>query len=287
MRLSSAISLSFFVPAALVACKAKPAPTTTSAEVPTASATASATAVYRARPVTDGHAIEVRLDYVGSKRGGTWPIPAAYRGHCGSVTSVPNQSLDVVDATRVNGAVVWLDDIHEGEAAPTADVTQDEKGCVFLPHVMVAPVGAHLILTNSDPANHAIRLDFDGTPPLDGTTKLLAPDGHLPLDVKTEWAGRVARVTCPIHLWMNAYVFFFDHPYFALTKTGVARLEHVPPGTYHLDVWHEALDTKFDDELHASNPTSTRIEVTVGNADVVHAFTLGDDGAITPTAAPR
>jgi hypothetical protein len=237
--------------------------------------------------VPDGHSLEVRVEYVGTKRGGTWAVPAAYRGHCGGVTSVPNQSLDVVDGTHVNGAVVWLDDIHEGDAAPTADVTQDEKGCVFLPHVMAASVGAHLVLTNSDPANHAVRLDFDGAPPVDGTTKLLAPDGRLALDAKPDWAGRVARVTCPIHLWMNAYVFFFDHPYFALTKTGVARLEHVPPGTYHLDVWHEALDTKFDDELHASNPTSARVEVTIANADVVRAFTLGDDGAITPSAAPR
>jgi hypothetical protein len=290
MWLYPARSLLFFAASGLLGCKAKPSATATPAPPEaTAAATPSASAAppYRARPVTDGHAIEIHVDYAGPRRGGAWTVPAEYRAHCGGAASVPNQALDVVDGTLVNGAMVWLDDVREGEPPPTADVTQDERDCLFLPHVMAASVGGKLLLTNSDPANHAVRLDFEGAPALDPTTKLLPPDGRAPLEVLPEWAGRVAHVTCPIHLWMSAWVFFFDHPYFALTKAGVARMENVPPGTYHLDVWHEPLDATFDGELHESAPSLTRVEVTIADADVVRAFTLGEDGALTPREAAR
>jgi hypothetical protein len=39
---------------------------------------------------------------------------------------------------------------------------------------------------------------------------------------------------------MRAFVFVFDHPYFAVTsKTGTFALSDLPPGTYTIEAWHE------------------------------------------------
>jgi hypothetical protein len=38
----------------------------------------------------------------------------------------------------------------------------------------------------------------------------------------------------------RAWIVVFDHPYFAVTEAnGSFRLDSVPPGKYHVRVWHE------------------------------------------------
>jgi len=90
----------------------------------------------------------------------------------------------------------------------------------------------------------------------------------------------VARITCPIHPWMLGWAHFFEHPYFAVTRGGVARIERVPRGTWHLSVWHEALDAKLGDTVVEGEPTRVRFEVTVADRDVVKTLMLREDGTI-------
>jgi hypothetical protein len=231
----------------------------------------------------------VRLTYAG-KTPAPWTIPAAYAPHCGGATQVPHPSLEVGAHGGVNGAIVWLDDIREGEplpadAANARDVVLDQQRCTFAPHVLAMPAGASLRLTNGDPANHVVRLELLGAPAgleADSPTKVLAPHGEDTLATSPAWAGGVARVTCPVHPWMLGWIRFFDHPYFAVTKDGVARIDKVPPGTWHLSVWHEALDAKQGDTVTEGAPTQARFEVKVDRADVTRALTLTlrEDGTI-------
>jgi hypothetical protein len=91
---------------------------------------------------------------------------------------------------------------------------------------------------------------------------------------------------------MSGWMFFFDHPYFAVSAEGVADMRKVPPGHHALVVWHEGIDATFDgkEELHATEPVSIRVPIDVGNADVKVAVTLGDDGSLKvkgPSASPR
>ena len=69
-------------------------------------------------------------------------------------------------------------------------------------------------------------------------------------------------------------------PYFAVTRGGVARIEKVPPGAWHLSVWHEALDAKMGDTVTEGPPLRARFEVTVRDRDVTKTLTLRDDGTI-------
>jgi hypothetical protein len=251
-----------------------PAGSATSPAAPASSST------YRGRPVTDGRAVEVHLAFAGKPRP-AWPVPATFASHCGGATQVPDPSVSTDGKGGVDGAVVWLDDLHEGAPLAPAGAVIEQKGCAFAPHVTAMTAGSRLSLTNDDPANHAARLAFLGVSDDESVVKMIAPHTSAEIEASPAWAGRVGRITCPIHSWMSAWVHFFDHPYFAVTAAGVARLANVPPGTWHLSVWHEATDAKFGDSLTQGPPVTARFEVTVKDRDVVRALRLSDDGRIT------
>src|SRR3954467_10666671 len=65
---------------------------------------------------------------------------------CG--TSKPDESLEVKDSGGKN-AVVWLADPPEPKNFKPPKEKLDQEGCVFLPHVLVAPVGATVDVVNS------------------------------------------------------------------------------------------------------------------------------------------
>ncbi len=49
---------------------------------------------------------------------------------------------------------------------------------------------------------------------------------------------------CDLHPWMSAWIVVADHPHQAVTgPSGAFELPDVPPGTYALEIWHEALGT--------------------------------------------
>jgi hypothetical protein len=264
-----------------------PAPGSVSAAArAAASASASAPASVSAPAVASasaptGPAVEVRLTFDGKPRP-RWPIPSAFAAHCGAAADVPDPSLELDDHGGVSGAVVWLDDVAVRDEPPTrVDTTQDERGCTFLPHVLAMVAGAKLRLTNGDPANHAVRLELFPERASDtAVLKMIPPNGEDAISTSPAWAGRVARVTCPIHPWMLSWVHFFDHRFFAVTRGGVARIEGVPAGAWHLSVWHEALDAKLGETVTEGEPVRGRFDVKVDAKDVLRPLVLHADGVI-------
>jgi hypothetical protein len=48
-------------------------------------------------------------------------------------------------------------------------------------------------------------------------------------------------IECDEHDWMKGYLYVLDHPYSAVTEaTGNYTIRDIPPGTYEIEVWHEA-----------------------------------------------
>jgi hypothetical protein len=237
---------------------------------------------YRVKKVDDGKAIRVRVTFANPRPPPAWPIPRMVQTQCGGADHVSDEALSASPDGGVNGAVVWLDDIHEGNPLPSAAASQDEKRCVFAPHVLALPASGTLTLAIGDPANHAVRFDFEGDDDL-GFMKTLPAGGSIGVPIQQDWAGRVAKLTCPIHLWMWSYALFFEHPYFAVTEGGDARLGGVPAGTYHVTVWHEGTTSTYDSRVKLSAPETARAEVHVGGGDAKIAFVIADDGTIAPS----
>ncbi|MFQ5680414.1 MAG: carboxypeptidase regulatory-like domain-containing protein [Gemmatimonadota bacterium] len=192
---------------------------------------------YRTIEVANGGTIQgtVRFD-------GPAPVPEQVEvtedaATCGEFKQVA--PLRIGSRGGLADAVVSLTDIREGaplpEAAPPPEL--DQRSCSFSPHVLVAPAGSPVRILNSDPIMHNVHtLSFDNRP-----INRSQPAGVRQIEVTFDRPEKV-KARCDVHGWMSAWIVVTDHPYQAVTgPDGSFRLENVPPGTYTLEIWHEAL----------------------------------------------
>jgi hypothetical protein len=120
-------------------------------------------------------------------------------------------------------------------ALPAEDLTIDQRGCQYSPHVVVAPLGSTVAFVNSDDIAHNVRVQS-------GATDSMMLNRAQPVrgrrdTMRVETTGP-ASVGCDYHPWMNAYVFGVDNPYYALTAPdGTFTIAGIPPGTYTLRLW--------------------------------------------------
>ncbi|QVL33048.1 hypothetical protein KIH39_03780 [Telmatocola sphagniphila] len=119
-------------------------------------------------------------------------------------------------------------------AKPNAEI--DQPCCSFIPHVLAMQEGQSLIIKNSASIPHNAKLaggNIDINP--------LIPSGgqHDVGLIKADLFP--LSLSCSIHGWMNAKIFVFDHPYFAVTDAdGKFEIKDAPVGKFNLAIWHES-----------------------------------------------
>jgi hypothetical protein len=171
-------------------------------------------------------------------------IAAAYRSRNpqeAALCDVWDERL-VVDPKSLGIANVAasLRSISEGPRSALARATLDNAGCRFVPHVLFAPVGAKVLIKNSDAMSHGTMISSLGGTSLFTVT---IPSGES-VETTTIDAPCILSVTCPIHAWMQGWIIAVRHPYVAVTgDQGAARLDQVPVGAHDLVFWHEQLGT--------------------------------------------
>ena len=162
-------------------------------------------------------------------------------------------------ATDRRRSVVYLDPApraaFDARDEPRARI--DQRNETFVPHVLAIVAGTTVDFPNNDLTFHNV-FSLSKTKAFDlgryaaGRSK----------SVRFEKPG-IVRVFCEIHAHMSAYILVFSHRYFAVTdEDGRYRIPSVPPGTYSIVAWHEAM-----------TPVTRRVTVTDGEADV--NFLLG------------
>src|SRR5450432_448536 len=123
---------------------------------------------------------------------------------------------------------------------PSQPVVVEQKGCMYLPHVLAVRANQTLELVNDDPTSHNIH----PVPANNREWNKAEPPGSKMEDsfAREEIA---IPVKCNVHPWMRGYIAVFKHPYFAVTdKNGSFELKDVPPGTYTITAWQERLGTQ-------------------------------------------
>ena len=140
----------------------------------------------------------------------------------------------------VNGeSVVYVDTIAgKTFPAPTAKPVIDQKGLMFVPHIVVVQQGTTVEFLNSDKVAHNVFW-----PSVGGNKKLTHNLGTWPTGEKRPFKfdnpGAVPLL-CNVHPEMAGYVVVSPTPYFALTdKSGDYKIENVPDGSYTVTAWHE------------------------------------------------
>ncbi len=153
---------------------------------------------------------------------------------CGNEKEV--QDLIVSPRGEIANAVVWLENAPPS-ATPTAGgdkTTIDQKGCLFVPRVVVVTAGGTVDFLNSDRLLHNIH----ATPKLNVSFNRTQPKNRT---ISVTFAQpEIVRVDCDLHSWMTAWVIVAAHPYYAITKAdGQFTFDGLPPGSYRLRIWHE------------------------------------------------
>ncbi len=152
---------------------------------------------------------------------------------CGN--QLPDEAV-VTDAQgHLANAVVILTGLKARGAAADTLVTNEK--CRFVPRVQMARPNANIKTTSHDPmlhttnaANEGGKTLFNVALPFPGIT-ITKPIG----------AAGVVRLTCNTHPWMRGFVVVTDEVAAVTGADGRFSLADVPPGTYQLRVWHEAL----------------------------------------------
>ena len=158
---------------------------------------------------------------------------AAFAGTIhGKVSGVSGESVVYVDA--VAGKTF---------PAPAQHITMDQKGLMFVPHIVAIQQGTTVDFLNSDSVAHNVFW-----PSIGGDKKLGHNLGTWPQgqrqSFKFDNPGAVPLL-CNVHPEMSAYVIVSPTPYFAETdSTGGFKIENVPDGAYSVTVWHEGAKSK-------------------------------------------
>ncbi|MBS0265601.1 MAG: hypothetical protein JSS02_26950 [Planctomycetes bacterium] len=197
-------------------------------------------------------------------------IKAEDRAVC-AAQPIPNESLQVNAANKgLANCVIFLEKRPANIKAelakpPTEPVIFDQKGCVFLPHVLVVQVGQPLLVVSDDAIPHNTH-----TRPKRNNefNQVIAPKDRTgkPCDYKKPESIPIA-VVCDLHNWMKAYHFPIDHPYFAVTDAdGKFKIEGLPAGKHSFNVWHERgpgdsqlLDRKLEIVIEADKDTTKNL----------------------------
>ena len=165
---------------------------------------------------------------------------------CGE-TARPATSLLLGTNQTVRDVIIYLG-AGPTNSRPLTPVTLDQRGCDFVPRVQIAASGAPLIVRNSDPTLHVVRIDsMSGTNELKTLLTVAAP--YAGFEKRFQLANfreptLLKAMNANGHDWMAAYLAVMPHPWAALTDgEGRFTLHDVPAGTHKLYAWHEALGT--------------------------------------------
>lgn len=157
--------------------------------------------------------------------------------------------------------------LDKSKSASPTTVKIDQKDFQFEPELVAIRVGDSVAFSNSDTATHNVRAsgevaDFNLTMPAGGS-------GHT---IKFEKAGGVRRpveIGCVFHSNMRAWVFVFDHPFFAVTKAdGKFRLADVPEGEYELELVHAAGGLKTKKAVTVKAGGTAKLDFELSPSDV-------------------
>jgi plastocyanin len=139
--------------------------------------------------------------------------------------------------------------------APKTPVTLDQRGCVYVPHVMGIMVGQPYRILNSDGILHNIHT----LPKVNPSFNRAMPATLKETSTSFGKPEAVFNIKCDVHPWMSAYMAVFTHPFFSVTAAdGKFTISGLDAGTYEITAWHERLGTQTGTVTVTGTDTKTQ-----------------------------
>jgi plastocyanin len=173
-------------------------------------------------------------------------------------------TVQEVVAVRADGSLanvfVSLQGSFPAAPIPSAPVTIDQRGCMYVPRVVGAQVGQTVQVRNSDELLHNVH----GTSKSSNAFNFSQPKAGIVQEIRLKDPEIMLRVTCDVHRWMTAFVGVVSHPYFATSGSeGIFTIANVPAGTHTIQAWHELFGVVTQTVRVSEGSTST-VEFTFG-----------------------
>jgi hypothetical protein len=171
----------------------------------------------------------------------------------------PVQAIVVAGADgSLANVFVSLQGTFAGTPIPSAPVTIDQRGCMYVPRVVGAQVGQTVHVRNSDELFHTVH----GNSARGNSFNISQPKAGLVQEIRLKDPEIMIRVTCDVHRWMTAFVGVVDHPYFATSgAAGTFTIANVPAGTHTIQAWHELFGV-LTQSVRVAEGAATTIEFT-------------------------
>ena len=176
-------------------------------------------------------------------------------------TCVKQHPTPVMTETVVTGADNTLGNVviyisagapDEGTVPPQA-LTYEQKGCQYIPHILVMHVNQALKITNADQTSHNIH----PLPKVNAEWNKSQPIGAPPIDAKFAKEEFIS-VKCNIHPWMHGYFVVLKTSHYSISKDdGSFSLPDLAAGKYTITAWHEKYGTQTQDVTVTGNESKT------------------------------
>jgi plastocyanin len=152
------------------------------------------------------------------------------------------------DVYLVNGGTfqnvfVYVKDGLAGKTfpVPAQPVEIDQKGCMYVPHVLGIMVGQELVIKNGDDTLHNVH----ALPEKSKQFNNAMPMKDMVIKKKFTAPEVMVRFKCDVHPWMSAFIGVLDHPFYAVSGAdGTFEIKNLPAGSYTIEAWHEAAGTQ-------------------------------------------
>lgn len=179
------------------------------------------------------------------------PIDMSKEPTCAAqhATPIMNETIVSGPGNTVQNAVIYISAGDQPSAAPTAAVRYDQKGCEYLPHVLVMHTGQPLEIYNDDQTSHNIHPLATTNPEWNKSQ----PPGSPAIKASYD-RPEFIPVKCNIHPWMHGYFVVLNTTHQVVTgNDGKFSLAGLAPGKYTITAWHEKFGTQSQEvEVTAS-----------------------------------
>ena len=189
-----------------------------------------------ANPRAESGTIEGKVSYMGTPPS-MKPIEMRKEPTCAKMYNPPllTQSVVTGPSNALQYVVVFISAGETSSPAPSETVRLDQKGCMFVPHVLPLQAGQVVQIYSDDPFTHNIH----PLPKVNPEWNKAQPAGARP--ILTAWdKPEFIEVKCNVHPWMHAYFAVLKTAHYAITDNkGHFSLNGLAPGTYTVTAWHE------------------------------------------------
>ena len=178
---------------------------------------------------------------------GAGAAQAADPGTVAGVIEVQKARVKTRGAKSFKDVVVYLEPQDPAAYPPPAEhAVMDQRGLVFIPHVMAVQQGTTVDFLNSDNDRHNVYFLYDET----GETLDIGTWGPGEAVSHTFKESGLVIILCQLHLEMAAHILVLETPFFTVaeidaeTQRANYEIKEVPAGNYVLKAWHKKLKMK-------------------------------------------